>query len=221
MVSPDEIRQWVEAFDSGDDGRARASRRDILALLNGTGRPDTRTQFQPGHVTVSGLVLSDDGDAVLLVLHARLGRWLQPGGHLEPSDRSIVDAARREVCEETGILVEGEPEPTLVGLDVHDIPAARGEPAHRHHDLMFRFVSPRHPPRPGPGALRAEWCAVGRLEELGVDAALQAVLARAGSTSDPDILSPPDIQGLGGGASRAARAAARRATGTRKGEQET
>jgi 8-oxo-dGTP pyrophosphatase MutT (NUDIX family) len=180
LVSPDEIRQWVEAFDPGDDGRASASRRDILALLDGTRCPDTRTQFQPGHVTASGLVLSDDGDAVLLVLHARLRRWLQPGGHLEPSDPGIVDAARREVREETGILVEDGPEPLLVGLDVHDIPAAQGEPAHRHHDLMFRFVSPRHPPRPGPGVIRAEWCAIGRLDELGVDAALRAALARAG-----------------------------------------
>jgi 8-oxo-dGTP pyrophosphatase MutT (NUDIX family) len=179
VVSADEIRRWVEPFDAGNDRRARESRRAILTLLTGNQDPGARTRFQPGHVTASGLVLSEDADAVLLVFHGRLERWLQPGGHLEPSDASVVAAARREVGEETGIRLDDGLEPRLVGVDVHDIPAARGEPAHRHHDLMFGFVSPRHAPRPGPGVLRAEWCAVDRLAELGVDDPLRRALARA------------------------------------------
>lgn len=179
MVWADEIRRWVEPFDPGSDRRARDSRQAILALLDGSQDPCARTGFQPGHVTASGLVLSDGGDAVLLVFHARLNRWLQPGGHVEASDASVVAAARREVREETGLGVDDGSDATLVGVDVHEIPAARGEPAHRHHDLMFRFVTPRHTPRPGPGTLRAEWCAVSRLDERGVDDPLRRALVRA------------------------------------------
>jgi 8-oxo-dGTP pyrophosphatase MutT (NUDIX family) len=178
VVSADEMRRCLEAFDPGEDARARSSRDAVLALVEGTSDPGARSLFTPGHVTASALVLSDDGGAVLLVLHARLRRWLQPGGHLEPSDGSLVDAARREVREETGLVVGGT-EPALVGVDVHDIPAARGEPSHRHYDLMFGFVSPRHLPAPGRGVLRAEWCPLGTLGNLGVDDVLRRAVARA------------------------------------------
>lgn len=178
MVSADDVRRLVAAFDAGGDARAQRSRDAVLALVEGTPDPVVRTQFVPGHVTASGLVLADDGDAVLLVYHTRLRRWLQPGGHLEPGDRSVVEAARREVAEETRVILE-DGEGVLVGVDVHDIPAAGGEPAHRHHDLMFRFVSPRQPTLPGPGVLHAEWCPVHGLAQLGADPVLRAAVARA------------------------------------------
>ncbi|WP_322755763.1 NUDIX hydrolase [Frankia sp. Cas3] len=96
----------------------------------------------PGHVTCGAVVVARDG-LVLRIRHAALGRWLLPGGHVEPSDSSLVDAALRELAEETGI------DPTSAGLlpsrpvdiDAHLIPAnpARGEPEHTHYDLRFLF----------------------------------------------------------------------------------
>ena len=47
------------------------------------------------------------GQRVLLVHHARLDRWLLPGGHVEPEDGCVEDAARREVIEETGVALGG------------------------------------------------------------------------------------------------------------------
>ncbi len=41
-------------------------------------------------------------DRVLLLLHPKLGRWLPPGGHVEPNELPD-DAAVREVEEETGL----------------------------------------------------------------------------------------------------------------------
>jgi len=174
----DEIRRWLEPFDPGDSVRTQRSRDAVFALVAAPAEPGSRTHFTPGHVTASGLVLADDGGAVLLVFHARLRRWLQPGGHLEPGDATLTEAARREVAEETGIVVHGDA-PRLVGVDVHEIPAARGEPAHRHHDLMFRFVSARREPVAGPGVDRAEWCPVDRLDRFGVDTPLREAVARA------------------------------------------
>ncbi|MDX1745166.1 MAG: NUDIX domain-containing protein, partial [Halobacteriales archaeon] len=52
--------------------------------------------------TASGFVV--DGERVLLVDHARLGRWLQPGGHIEARE-TPVEAAIREVREETGVVM--------------------------------------------------------------------------------------------------------------------
>lgn len=178
MVVAAEVRHWLETFEPGGDERARLSREATIALVESCAQPGARGHFSPGHVTASALVYAPESKAVLLVFHARLRRWLQPGGHLEPSDRSLVDAARREVREETGIDVQAGTEPVLVGVDVHEIPAARGEPAHRHHDLMFGFVAPGRAPVPGAGVLRAAWCPVERLEEFAVDEPLRRAVAR-------------------------------------------
>jgi 8-oxo-dGTP pyrophosphatase MutT (NUDIX family) len=47
----------------------------------------------------AGIVLDNK---ILLVLHARLGMWLFPGGHIEQNE-SPNDAIVREVKEETGL----------------------------------------------------------------------------------------------------------------------
>lgn len=179
MISVDEVRAWVESFDPEKNASSRTSRDAILALLTGSRRLPSRNRYTPGHITTSAIVLSPDGGKVLLVFHPRLRRWLQPGGHLETSDRTIVDAARREVLEETGVLVNLEFAPALIGLDVHDIPAARGEPIHRHHDLIFRFVAGGPVPAAGGAVLRSAWCPVGRLRDFDADVPLRRAVRRA------------------------------------------
>ena len=57
---------------------------------------------RPGHVTGSAWVLSHDGQRCLLVHHAKLDRWLQPGGHAD-GEVAIAEVALREVREETGL----------------------------------------------------------------------------------------------------------------------
>jgi 8-oxo-dGTP pyrophosphatase MutT (NUDIX family) len=52
----------------------------------------------------TGIVL-DEHERVLLVRHSNGGIWVAPGGAVDP-DESPVDAAVREVWEETGIHVE-------------------------------------------------------------------------------------------------------------------
>ncbi|HJN76908.1 MAG TPA: pseudouridine synthase [Myxococcota bacterium] len=115
----------------------------------------SRSHFEPGHFTASAMVLSPDERDVLLIHHQKLGRWLQPGGHIEPSDTGFLAAARREVLEETGIAdldVLG-----LLDVDVHAIPAREPEPRHEHHDLRFLFRAHSRAMHAGDGATDARW----------------------------------------------------------------
>ncbi|MEW2129525.1 NUDIX hydrolase [Streptomyces sp. NPDC005435] len=92
-----------------------------------------------GHVTASALVIDPEHDRVLLTLHRKLRMWLQMGGHCEPGDATLAEAALREATEESGVegltLLPGGP----VRLDRHPIPA----PCHWHYDVQYAFLAPR------------------------------------------------------------------------------
>ena len=105
--------------------------------------------------TVAVFVVHDG--RVLLHRHAKLDRWLPPGGHIEPNELPD-DAAVREVEEETGVrigLVGGR------GVPVDDprqltVPAGiqleQIAPGHEHIDLVYfarplaggHTISPEH-----------------------------------------------------------------------------
>lgn len=108
--------------------------RAIIGLLTNTHEPFSRHSFDPGHITASCFIV--DGDRLLLHRHRRLGRWLQMGGHVE-GEETPQDAALREGAEESGLndlafLCDG-----VFDVDVHAIPAGKGEPDHRHFDVRF------------------------------------------------------------------------------------
>jgi 8-oxo-dGTP pyrophosphatase MutT (NUDIX family) len=88
-------------------------------------------------------------DRVLLHLHAKLGKWMPPGGHLEANE-TPPEAAQREVLEETGMeifFIEQEnikidgynaasfERPYLCLLE--NVPAYKDKPAHQHMDFIF------------------------------------------------------------------------------------
>jgi 8-oxo-dGTP pyrophosphatase MutT (NUDIX family) len=186
MIGIPDLIALVEGFVPDDDPQARDSRAQTLALLRTVGRPLDRGTYAPGHVTASGLVLSPEGDRVLLVFHRRLQRWLQPGGHVEPSDADIVSAARREVREETAVELDERVSAALIGIDVHSIPASGSEPGHLHHDLVFRFVARSDAVTGGDGPPVA-WCRTDRLDDFAADPPLQRAARRARTPGRPAV----------------------------------
>lgn len=132
------------------------------------------------HVTGSAIVVSDAG--VLLHLHRRLGRWLQPGGHVDGHEMPW-EGARREVLEETGLAAAHPPSgPLLVHVDVH--PAAKG---HTHLDLRYLLIAPAAPPCPPPGESQQVrwfgWDEALRTDDVGLRTAL--TVARLGAEGGP------------------------------------
>ena len=93
--------------------------------------------------------------SLLLVHHAKLEKWLQPGGHVEPDDADLESAARREVSEETGL--EELELLGLLDLDVHRFPERGREPAHDHLDVRFGFWATSGDAIAGDGTLDLKW----------------------------------------------------------------
>ena len=113
-------------------------RTEYLRLL-GERADATWRECVPAHLTASVVVLDAAGERALLVLHRKARMWLQMGGHCEPADASVADAALREAREESGVdglrLLGG---PVL--LDRHRAPCGGG--AEHHYDVMYAAVAP-------------------------------------------------------------------------------
>jgi len=179
MIEPAAVAALVERFDPTSDGEGAKSKELILALLARSPEPFSRRQFNPGHITCTGLVLSPGRDRILLVLHRRLQRWLLPGGHVEPDDSLIGDAGRREVVEETGAVLRPDPAPLLVGVDVHGIPPRRDEPFHLHHDLIFCFLATSDAFTTSEEVRDVAWCSTAEFDRYQLPYSIRRAHARA------------------------------------------
>lgn len=123
--------------DDDDQEQLRASYLAFLAM-----HTDGMTRdCVPAHLTASALVLDATASHVLLTLHRKGGFWAQVGGHCEPADATLADAALREAREESGIdglrLVGGGP----VDLDRHALSSAFGT-CGEHLDVRYAVVAP-------------------------------------------------------------------------------
>jgi 8-oxo-dGTP pyrophosphatase MutT (NUDIX family) len=132
-------RHILSAWRPPNEDQARTRDR-MLAFIDEHPRDAHLRSCQPGHLTASALALDAEGKRALLTHHKKLGRWLQLGGHCD-GDPDLVRVALREATEESGI--EGlsiDPEP--IDVDIHAIPARKGEPEHLHLDTRFLVRAP-------------------------------------------------------------------------------
>jgi 8-oxo-dGTP pyrophosphatase MutT (NUDIX family) len=118
-----------EPADAAEAGHRAA----MVDLLTYGADPFARGHFMPGHITASCYIV-DGAGRLLLHHHKRLDRWLQMGGHVE-GDETPELAALREGREESGL--DDLEAVQLLDLDIHAIPAGRGEPDHDHFDVRY------------------------------------------------------------------------------------
>lgn len=154
--------------------------RRMLALAGVTGDPCSRHHLEPGHFTASAFVVSPDLRSLLLILHGKLALWLQPGGHIDPSDADVLAAARREVAEETGIQ-DTQPLaafPRLLDLDIHPIPAnpRKAEAAHEHFDVRVALHAQTWEFAAGSDALAARWVPLADVDAIATDESVRRAL---------------------------------------------
>jgi 8-oxo-dGTP pyrophosphatase MutT (NUDIX family) len=178
-----ELVRLVAAHEPAD-ARERGAKVRFLAELDRLERPwDQRAD--PTHVTASAVVVGMRG--TVLHRHRLLGRWLQPGGHLEAGE-SPPEAARREVVEETGLDAQHpEDGPLLLRIDVH----AAGEALnHTHLDLCYLMSGPDADPEPGegesPDARWWEWEDARSVADEPLRGALDAARSRWAGRSSPE-----------------------------------
>jgi 8-oxo-dGTP pyrophosphatase MutT (NUDIX family) len=130
------LRSWEPA-----DPHQDALRHAYIAYL--LGMPDAmQRSCAPGHLTASAVVVDPARRATLLTLHPRIGRWVQLGGHCEPDDLTLRDAALREAREESGIA-ELSIAALPLQLHVHPLTCSGGVPT-RHLDVRYLVTAPAY-----------------------------------------------------------------------------
>lgn len=150
MTDHDRYTAWLAAYRPFDAEEARhweVHKHCWEVAAIGADRPER-------HLTASAYVAHPDGDRVLVHWHAKLGRWLQPGGHVEPGE-SPVSACLREVAEEIGMAFEAPVE--IFDLDVHHIPRSAKMTAHDHVDARFLFRAPTGALPSSPEGAEMRW----------------------------------------------------------------
>lgn len=166
------LRTLLDALEPYD-ALEQTHKQRIQALLEVPGDPFDRAHYTPGHVTASAFVVDPVRERLLLILHGKLGLWLQPGGHIDANDADLLAAARREVHEETGLevrLASAAHGGGLLDVDVHAIPARSDAPAHEHFDVRFLFeVDDWAAARAGSDAREVRWVQVAALLSGGPD----------------------------------------------------
>lgn len=100
-----------------------------------------------GHLTVGAFVYCVSEDKFLVLYHKDLKMYLYPGGHVDKEDKSLLDAAKRELEEETGLkklkLLQTDNMKVPFDIDIHLIPINErvNIPEHYHFDFRYLFLT--------------------------------------------------------------------------------
>ncbi len=129
-----EVRNTLSSSSESDLAREK-----ILEFITEHNDALHRTCVE-GHLTGSAMIIESSYERVLVMLHKKLGIWLQPGGHAD-GEGYLSNVAFREAFEETGInnLALWT---TAIDCDVHKIPEFGDEKEHFHFDLTYLLLAP-------------------------------------------------------------------------------
>lgn len=143
METKEEILTSINTYRNNFPGDIKRSEAVLGFLAKHDNEQIISRKNFAGHITASAFIVNEYATALLLLKHKSLNRWLQPGGHVDASDLSLITSAFREASEETGFV---ETDLQLISnfifdIDSHYIPEniRKQEPAHVHHDIRFLF----------------------------------------------------------------------------------
>ncbi len=136
----------------------------------------------PAHFTGSAWIVDPAESKVLLLHHAKLAKWLQPGGHLEEGEFPW-DAALREAYEEVGLKVEleGREKGFVIPLDLdcHSIPARGEMKEHFHYDFRFLAFASFKEALGGQEGLKMKWFDLEEVYGSGYELSLQRMAEKS------------------------------------------
>jgi len=124
-----------------------------------------------GHFTASGWVVSPDRKQVLMVYHNLYDSWAWMGGHAD-GEQDLLQVARREIMEESGIKNLRLLQPEIFSLEVLTVDGhiKRGSyvSSHLHLNVTYLFEADpdeplTHKPDENSGA---QWIPVDRLSQM-------------------------------------------------------
>jgi len=162
-TSPENVWGLISQVDTPDLEPTRARMKELIDTVKAPADRNSR----PGHFTGSALVVDSKFESTLLLFHAKLRIWVQPGGHAD-GDTNLAAVAQREASEETGI--EGlRVWPVPIDLDIHEVKPPKEDP-HFHHDVRFLVVAPSGAEFVGNHeSLDHSWIALDSIESMDVD----------------------------------------------------
>jgi 8-oxo-dGTP diphosphatase len=157
---------------------------DIIHDTASVGRRDARIEGAMASsrkiLAASAVVMNPAGDILLVKRRdpPEAGRWTLPGGCVE-AEETLAETAKREVYEETGIIVHIERE-----LGQLDVPDESGG-VYEIHDFLGQFAGGRL--RAGDDATDAGWFSAAALAHLPVTSDLLLYLERYGVYQASDL----------------------------------
>ncbi|OLR92228.1 NUDIX hydrolase [Actinokineospora bangkokensis] len=177
MSTPRSADALLQAYRPADDTEAAdvARIREMIAAAD-----DPWSREVPLHLTASAVIVDPASSRVLLRWHAKMGSWLQIGGHGDPGEVDPLAVVLREGEEETGLAdLSPWPDAALRHVVVVPVPESPKEAAHEHADLRFVLATGT------PGAARPEkptaplrWVAMPEAYELISEDNLRETLSR-------------------------------------------
>lgn len=165
MFNPQEVLNNYQAPSSTEEG----FKNKFFELLEEKKEQAFLRENLERHFTASAFVVSDNKEKILLLHHKKLDKWIQPGGHAD-GEMDLLEVAKKEFFEETGILNSPKIEEKVFHIDIHSIPEHKNVPAHEHYDWRFLFQIPATTPlNHNEESLGLRWFTREELKNLNTD----------------------------------------------------
>lgn len=98
-----------------------------------------------GHVVAGGFIYAKEEQKFLVIYHNDLKMFLYPGGHVDLNDVNLLETAKRETVEETGLdeieeVVLSDNKLIPIDIDTHLIPYNERLKLPEHYHFEFRYL---------------------------------------------------------------------------------